>query len=132
MAVRTTSAAVAAIIETDPEIENVAPFLETANALINRLLVPLGVYSELELELIERWMAAHFYAIRDPRIASEGLRGLTTSFQHQVGLNLQVTTYGQQACILDTTGTLGKYNADTTNGKPRRAVVVGYLGTPKP
>lgn len=129
---RTTAVAVKAIIEVDEDIsDDLAPFIETANELVTELCAPVATYTSTRLELIERWLAAHFYAIRDPRAASENASGVGASYQHQVGLNLNVTTYGQQAMILDTAGALAVLNKSTTDGK-RRAVGALWLGTETP
>jgi len=84
-------------------------------------------YTDTRLELIERWLSAHFIAIRDPRVASEGAEGLSQSFMYKVGLGLQQTTYGQQAMLLDTKGGLSSLNGDSNSGKGRTAGIT-YLG----
>jgi len=105
---RTTPSAVAAIIETEPGI-SLDPFIETANALVTEILVPLG-YDDTRLELIERWLSAHFYAIRDQRRLREIVSGIGETFQTKVGLYLNLTIYGQQAQVLDTKGGLRSLN----------------------
>lgn len=77
MAIRTTDAAVRAIIETQASIDT-APFIEVASALVDEI-EPDSSYNATRLELIERWLAAHFYAIRDNRVASEGAGSVTRS-----------------------------------------------------
>lgn len=139
MPVRTTDVLVGGIVELDADIP-VAPFIESANILVNR--VCLGAkkadgtpyYDELiaqdavELEMIERWLSAHFYCIRDPRAQFEGVSSIMTRFQTKVDLNLSVTHYGQQAMALDTSGALSDFNKDLTKGGPKRKVGVWWLG----
>ena len=102
------------------------PFIEVASNLVDRVLdVSSGDYSDATLELIERWLAAHFYAIRDMRVANEKAGSVGQAFQYKVDLNLANTMYGQQAMMLDTDGKL----LALSQGKSRR-VGVTWLGTP--
>lgn len=101
---RTTSAAVEGIIEVDATID-LAPFIETASALVDDVAVGTTL-SATRLELIERWLSAHFYTVRDPRAVQERADRVEETFQSKVDLNLATSHYGQQAMILDTTGKL--------------------------
>lgn len=126
MATRTTSNAVGEIIEVDSSI-SVTPFIEAASALVDDVCVNSG-YAATKLELIERWLAAHFYAIRDPRAVQEQAGSVRATYQSKVDLGLNTTHYGQMAMQLDTAGNLSTHNASAVKGK-RRAVGVTYLGT---
>ena len=74
MAVRTTFDAVALIAEVDTDVSaDLAPFIETANYLVTQLCasatklvneVETPFYDDVALELIERWLSAHFYHVR--------------------------------------------------------------------
>lgn len=114
MPIRTTPSAVSEIIETDVDI-SLTPFIETASALVDEICVPLG-YDDARLELIERWLSAHFYAVRDMRLSGEGVGPIQANYQYRVDLRLQVTIYGQQALILDTKGGLKTLNKDKVGG----------------
>jgi len=118
MAIRTTSEAVELIIETDVDI-SLDPFIETGSALVDWLdeKGAPDYHTDTMLELIERWLSAHFYAIRDPRRSLEAVRGIQEQFAIKVGLGLDQTPYGQQAIILDTSGALDRLN-DGKTGKP--------------
>lgn len=105
---RTTPEQVASIIEVDPSIP-VGPFIETASTLVEEVCEPFN-YTENRLELIERWLAAHFYAIMDKQVASERAGSVGQDFQFKVDLGLNQTQYGQQAMILDTKGGLRALN----------------------
>ena len=120
---RTTQPAVAAIIELDATI-NVAPFIEAAAALVEEIAVDSG-HDETRLELIERWLSAHFYTNRDPRPTSEKAGPVAVSYQSAVDLNLNTSHYGQTAMILDTSGLLR-----AMSGNKKRVVSVTWLGTP--
>lgn len=104
MAIRTTSDAVEEIVETEVTI-SLTPFIEIASAMVDELLVDAG-YGDTYLELIERWLSAHFYSIRDMKRASEQVKTLRESFQYKVDLYLAVTVYGQQVLALEYKGIL--------------------------
>jgi hypothetical protein len=126
MTVRTTEEAVGLIIELDEEID-LAPFMETANYLVDAVCLDSN-YPEVTLELIERWLTAHFYAIRDPRTVSEGVRGITERFEGQTKTGLWFTRYGQMAMLLDVDGNLKALDAD--QGKIKAEILhVGGQGS---
>lgn len=103
---RTDEAAVRLICELDEDMD-LTPFLETASALVTD--VCSSTYSPAKLELIERWLAAHFASIRDKRVGSEGAGGVSQGYQvPPLGFNLASTHYGQMAITLDTLGGLAK------------------------
>lgn len=131
---RTTMAQIAGIIELDAEIvpddAAMLPFIEIANELVTECCTgtkgPASAYSDVRLELIERWLAAHFYAQRDPRYASESA-GVSVSYQSSVAIGFDNTHYGQQAMRLDTNGALAANNENAKKGRRRAS---GYwLGT---
>lgn len=125
MAWRTTEAEVRAIIESDSTI-GLAPFIDVANDLVTELCTDSD-YTETKLNLIETWLSAHFYAVRDLRSANEGVGGVSISYQYQVDLNLAVTVYGQQAMLIDTAGSLAALNKRTKEGTVS-VISVDWLG----
>lgn len=132
MPARTTAAKVKGIIRFDPSIDDVSPMIETANQLVTELCAnvsPSPGYDADRLEMIERWLAAHFLAVQDPRYVSESLGAASVSYQQgQLGMNLSMTPYGQQALLLDTAGALAQKNFHVAQGK-RAKVGMAYLGT---
>jgi hypothetical protein len=122
MAARTTSTAIAGIIEVDEEFL-LDPFIETANALVNEVCLDSD-YSDELLELIERWLAAHFYCMIDPRSRQEAVRGIQESFEGRSGLGLQYSRYGQQTLVLDHKGNLAAVN----NGKKIVKASILHIG----
>lgn len=124
---RTTADEVRKIIEVDTLITDLDPFISAANELVTEVCEPLG-YTESRLTLIETWLAAHFYAIRDPRLSSEQAGPVGASYQSRLDLGLNVTHYGQQAMRLDTKGGLGKLENDIKKGGTRK-IGVYWLGT---
>jgi hypothetical protein len=125
MAVRTTDAAVALIIEQDVSI-SLTSFIEVANALVTELCTDSG-YDATRLELIERWLSAHFYAIRDPRTVSEKADVVAQSFRSKVDLGFNVTHYGQMAMRIDTDGNLAALDKRTLEGQ-RKSLGVSWVG----
>lgn len=125
---RTTADAVAAIIEWESGIP-LAPFIEAASNLVTVACIGDTDYGTdtVQLELIERWLAAHIYAIRDPRPASEKIDELATRFQSKVDLGLNVTHYGQMAMRLDYNGNLAALDSRIKSGK-KKNINITWLG----
>jgi hypothetical protein len=59
-----------------------------------------------ELELIERWLSGHFYAMLDQTLSSKSTNGASGSFHGQTGMRFEATKYGQTAMGLDYSGSL--------------------------
>lgn len=90
-------------------------FIDTAASLTNKVSTN-DTASELDaadLELIERYLAAHFYCLADPLYASKSTGGASGSFQGQTGMGLDFTPYGQTAKRLDVTGYLARLDMPT-------------------
>ena len=119
---RTTSEEVALIIEVDESV-SLTPFIEAANALVTEKCSTVTTYDADRLELIERWLAAHFYAIRDARPTHERAGSVGASYQSKVDLGFDVTHYGQMAMRLDTAGGLAALNMEAKKGGARTATV---------
>jgi len=135
MAIRTTAIAVKKIIETDLGADSeLDPFIETSSALVDEVCA-LAVkadgslyYDSTRLELIERWLAAHFYTIFSARSESEKAGPVSEKIQSKVDLGLQLSHHGQQVLILDTNGGLAALNRNATEGGPTKASIL-WLGT---
>ncbi len=110
---RTVATAVEGILGDHYDSDNspsLTPFIDTANALTTQVATcatARGVtLSSTTLELIERYLAAHFYSRSDP-IASEKKTGdATAAFQGKTEMGLDSTHYGQDAKTLDHSGCL--------------------------
>src|SRR6185369_6739974 len=121
---RTTSTLVRGIVDADLDV-SLDPFIDAANELVTEICSFVEDvdgnlrYTSSRLELIERWLAAHFYCILDARGRRERVSSLTFESQSKVDLGLDVTHYGQQAKRLDTAGGLAKLDdkTKTTAGK---------------
>jgi hypothetical protein len=124
---RTTADAVKGIVEVDSDsVADLTPFIETASELVTELCEPAG-YDETRLELIERWLAAHFYTIRDNRRVSEAIGSVNEWYQYKLGLNLACSMYGQQAMMLDTKLTLAALSNAAQEVKSSAAISVTSL-----
>lgn len=117
---RTTASAVQALVNWNSDV-SVEPFIETATALIDAVLLDAG-YSDTLLELIERWLSAHFYSVRMQQRSSESVESASVSYQNKVDLKLMLTSYGQQVAMLDYKGILAAL------GKPKVRLGATYLG----
>ena len=86
MAIRVSAKEVRGIIDTDPDID-MTPFIKAANLLVNRVdtcAAQRGItLLDDELKEIERWLAAHYYAKRDPVLTSEHNKSASASYQRQ-------------------------------------------------
>jgi len=121
--IRTTEAAVAAIIEVDVTIP-LAPFIETASNVVDAVCTHSS-YSDTTLELIERWLSAHFYAVRDPRVTREAVKGIEEVFAISVkDYGFNTTPYGQQALMIDVRGNL-KILSEGKGNLPIQIVQIG-------
>lgn len=122
---RTTELAVKGIIQVDELVApSLVPFIDSANSLVTELCVPAG-YDDTRLELIERWLSAHFYAVTDPRLTSEHFGDINVKYQSKVDLHLDLSHYGQQAMLLDTAGALSDLNQEAKKGKPNAGIIWG-------
>jgi hypothetical protein len=115
VAIRTTAELVTGIITLDDEDDDLTPFIDVANMLVDAVCVndsegePFG-YTDAELERIERWLSAHFYAVYRPRAFLSQVETLREQIESKVSLKLDVTRYGQQAMLLDYHGGLAALN----------------------
>ena len=125
---RTTSTLVEGIIAVDStSIPDLTPFIDVANQLVTDVCTDSD-YTDAKLPIIETWLAAHFYAIRDPRPDSQKAGSVSQKLQYKVDLNLAVTTYGQQAMIIDTAGNLAKLNKQATTGNVVASASITWMG----
>ncbi len=122
---RTTSANVIGILGNNYDAANqpdLAPFIQTANVLTSRVVAMAAgntsfspgvgvVMGADELERIEAYLAAHFYARSDPLYRSRTTAGASGQFQTTgQDQGLASTDYGRDAMDLDYSGSLKKLN----------------------
>jgi hypothetical protein len=106
---RVTATEVKELISTS---ETITAHINTANVLVTEKLGGNATMTADHLKEIERWMSAHFVAVSIERQAGKERIGNTAveyAGFNTTGLQgLGLTTYGQQAMMLDTTGTLSQ------------------------
>jgi len=106
MANRTTIEEVKLIIATsitDPEIES---YIGAANVFVTNQLGGVGLNDDT-LAQIEKWITAHMIASTRERVAAEEeAGGARIKYVGKYGEGLNMTSYGQMAVMLDTSGTL--------------------------
>jgi hypothetical protein len=118
---RTTADAVKAVLlpGNDYDLErapSLTPFIDTASIFVDRIAAR-AVVQELtitvtELEVIERWLAAHFYAVSDRPFAFKGEDGAQANFDGKTEKGLEATLYGQTATLLDPTDLLDEIESE--------------------
>jgi len=113
---RVTATEVKEIVETTIIDAEVDTFIIVANLTTNRVNTEGGITDAATLKEIERWLSAHFVRIRDIASASEKAGPVAQSFQYKVDLNFNQTQYGQQALILDYSGTLASLQKQAEDG----------------
>ena len=114
MSNRVTTAEVKLIYDTTQTDLDV--FIGVANALITKLLSDAG-HSATILKEIERYLSAHFSCVMDPRAQSEGVAGISQGYEGQTGMGLDRTRYGQNAKLIDTSGILASYDAQSKSNQ---------------
>lgn len=120
MAVRTTSALVRGVLgENYNNRSSLTPFINAANILTDRVATCATekemTLTSTELEIIETWLAAHFYAQMDQLYSAKrtgnSAAGAYGQFQGKTDMHLQSTLYGQTAMTLDYSGCLASFGA---------------------
>lgn len=108
---RVTATEVREIFDTDLVDEDLNQFINMANRFVTAVLATAGL-AAATLTDIELLISAHFAALKDPRTSQEGLGEWSFTGQGTTAMNLDATFYGQQAKLLDTTGTLDEIAAN--------------------
>ncbi len=121
MANRVLDTDVEEIIDVDSSV-NVTRFIQTANTLINEILLRAGLSAAILVE-IELWLSAHFVAMLQRQLTSEAIDDAKDTFVSKIDLGLRNSRYGQQAIALDSSGKL----AALSGGKVARFSVVDPL-----
>lgn len=106
---RTTESNVQGILgnDYDPDIV-LTPFIDTANVVVSRVstcATRKGItLSTTELEILERWLAAHFYVMSDQTYQQKKTASAFATYQGQTKMNLEASKYGQTAMTIDPSG----------------------------
>lgn len=85
-------------------------FIDTATLVISRMVtcaLAKGItLSTDELEMLERYLAAHYFSHADQMYQSKATNGASGSFQGQTGKGIESSQYGMTALQLDPSGCL--------------------------
>lgn len=112
MAFRVTIDDVKDILDTAMGDGPMLAFIAVANVVVNQRLL-LQNYPDELLKEIERWLAAHYACMRDPRLHSQGVHNAQTTYEGQTGEGFAASRYGQQAMRLDVNGILVQLDTAT-------------------
>jgi hypothetical protein len=109
---RTNSTLVGDIVEVDPTVD-LSSFIAASNQLVTGLCSNSGYtdgFVGSQMEVIERWLAAHMYTINDNQLISARAGSAAVTFQNVIGPGLATSMYGQNAMLLDFMGNLARWN----------------------
>ena len=127
---RTTEVAVKGLLLLDYDTArapSLVPFIDTATVLVDRVATCAAAADETltaaELELIERWLAAHYYVQSDQTFASKSTSGASATHHGQTGMRLENSKYGQGALTIDSSGCLDSITKNARAG-------ANWLGRP--
>ena len=114
MANRTNTDAVKKLLEPGKDYNgytDLTPFIQSASAVVNRVVALAAQARQItvaasDAELIERWLAAHFYCQSDKPYQTRTTAGASAGFVGQTKIGLESTLYGQTAIRMDPSGVL--------------------------
>jgi|GEM_PF-1757021 len=120
MPARTEATRVRRVLGLEPgdEAFDLATSIETANSIVTDICLNTAsyTYTTAKLELVERWLAAHFYTVTDGQVTVEQVASLRQQYAFKIDLYLNNTKYGQMALALDTNGSLVAFQRLLENG----------------
>lgn len=132
---RTTAAAVKLILAPAKDYDtglaaDLTPFIDTASAMVDDIVSCITAkggtaLTAARLELIERWLAGHYYKVSDKTYSSRSTADASGAFDGQTAMYLESTLYGQTAIRLDSSGCL-----DAAGGKEQKVASAIWLGRP--
>lgn len=102
-----------------PESVDLAPIAEAADLIVDGCTASSS-YTAERIAAIKKWVGAHLFAStdmgRESRLVSETLVDLSQTFAVSVGKGFHLTTYGQQAMLLDPDGCLAQLSQKQSDG----------------
>ncbi len=113
-------------------------FIDDASWLMQDVVLPAYTTapSLAKLKPIHTYLSAHLYSVTDPREISGWVGTVRVFYEYKVDLHLNLTRFGQQAMLMDTSGALAAFNNKLkkieASNLAADAITVGfvYLGTP--
>ena len=127
---RTTTLLVQGILVGDYDgSTDLTPYIDTASLFVDEVeecAINKGrPLSAAKLEMIERWLAAHFYGQSDKPLTQKSTQDASATFAGQTGMYLESTLYGQTASRLDPSGCL-----QAIAGNERKVASLFWAGKP--
>jgi len=117
---RTTASQVKEVLLKDYDSLNnpvLTVFIESASTLVDDIATCAAArgraLSDVRLELIERWLAAHLYSVTDRPYKEKQTLDAEAVYQGETGMYLESSHYGQHARLLDTSGCLAQMDPST-------------------
>ena len=78
-----------------------------------------------QMELIERWLAAHCYKVYDNALANARAGSVAVGYQFKIDMGLLQTQYGATAMLLDIGGNLSRWSNSLSARKRTKIWIVG-------
>lgn len=140
---RTTSALVLGVLGVNYDTRrapSLTPYIDTASVVTDRVEECAEAKDEAltatELELVERWLAAHFYAHTDQLLQSKQTSDAGGTFQGTAAMFFTRTAYGQAAVTIDHSGCLADIQAEAQQAVDNPSAAAGaisasWLGKPR-
>ena len=125
---RTSSTAVESIIDGTPE-KTLTPFIDAANLMVTNLCSADTDYSANDLEMIERYLAAHFYQITIVPADSADTGNASESKRSKIDMGLNLTHFGQMAMRFDYNHHLMDNEISLQKGLSAAAISLTWLGS---
>ncbi len=101
------------IMDTAVDVGNITTYLNIANNYVTQNLGSSGL-DTATLADIEAFITAHFIAMTKERQGmKEKIGDVSVEYQGEFGKFLEMTTYGQSALLLDSTGILSSVSSGT-------------------
>lgn len=128
MAARTNPTNVATVIDVASG-DDLDVFIDSAHLIVNsQIFTPGHTTDATELELVERWLAAHFYATYNQQGQQERAGKVSITYQGKTGMALENSKWGQTAMLVDSSAQLAQWNDSVKKGR-KTTVGITYLGT---
>lgn len=125
---RTNATNVATVIDVAAG-DDLTVFINTASEIVDAQIADdAHVTDATVLELIERWLAAHTYAVYNQQGSQERAGKVSITYQGKTGMHLENSKWGQMAMAVDPSGKLAAWNDSLKKGN-KRTVGVTYLGS---
>jgi hypothetical protein len=118
---------VESIVEIDEDVD-ISEYIDSALMLVVGLAQP-AEYSQVEMERLHAWLAAHFYEVNYQRSFEKEIGRARDKPETKVDLGLNLTRPGQQVLVLDYKKA---FTAVAEDGTQLRRPRVFWAGNPRP